>query len=294
MQIILLAAGTIALYSVSTLLIKAYQLKSGAGAIPLAFMNLISGNAVFLFFFLFCGFHFRFTPLSLSLSVLYGMMLWAYIALKVSAAKDGPLAIVSLAYVAGGVLVPALFGFVFLDEPVTFIKTISFVLIISSFVPLIIRQKSSMVFSFHFGFQCLMILLLNGVMICISKIVQLYSPEEYAIDYVALTFFFYYLAAIGIFGTKLPQISPNTFKSLFSGKSIIFASGIGLFNAAGSVFNYMLAGKMPASVQFPLVQSSLLVTVTVSSLFLFQEKPHYLTIISILTTILGIIILTFS
>lgn len=65
-----------------------------------------------------------------------------------------------------------------------------------------------------------------------------------------------------------------------------------IVNGIGSVLNYMLSFRIPASVQFPLTQSSMLVVVTVMSLILYQEKPDKATVLSLLISIASIVLIS--
>jgi drug/metabolite transporter (DMT)-like permease len=287
-----LALLTIGSFTTCTFFIKVYQMSAGHTVCRMIWMNLVLGNAVFVALFLLQGMRFRFTPLSLILAAAYGVMMWVYYTLKTYAAGEGPMAILSMSYVIGGVLIPALFGLLFLDEKLTAVKLISFILILAAFIPLIWDQKTSMVFSLKFILACCGLLVLNGVLLSIGKVAQLNSPPEYAVDYIALTYLFFYLTALVVFISRLRIFSKEDFPVMFRRKHLLFAGCAGLFNALGMVANYYLAFRIPASVQFPITQSSLLVTVTVGSLFLYLEKPRMSTIISLVLTIAGIALLS--
>lgn len=149
-----------------------------------------------------------------------------------------------------------------------------------------------MVFEFKFWIFCFLLLILNGTLMTVSKIAQLHSKPEYSIDYVTLYFFFSFLIACFLLAKNLRRPDQWELQKTINLRNILYAVAAGLLNGMGSVFNYMLSFRIPASVQFPLTQSSMLVVVTVMSLILYQEKPDKETILSLLISIASIVLIS--
>ena len=194
---VLLVLGTITMYCASTLAMKSYQVSAGPGHFQIAFMNVVLSGAVFVGFIAFKGFTLHYNTVTLILAIVFGVGLWVYNTLKIKAASCGPMAILSMSYVIGGVTIPALYGILVLGEPVILHKIAGILLIFLSFVPLLLKSRHQMVFTVKFWVLCILLLVLNGVLMTVSKVAQLNSQPEYSMDYVALYYFFFFQLAIG-------------------------------------------------------------------------------------------------
>ncbi|MBQ8751615.1 MAG: hypothetical protein IJZ13_00750 [Clostridia bacterium] len=289
---VLLVLGTITMYCASTLAMKSYQVSAGPGHFQIAFMNVVLSGAGFVGFIAFKGFTLHYNTVTLILAIVFGVGLWVYNTLKIKAASCGPMAILSMSYVIGGVTIPALYGILVLGELVILHKIAGILLIFLSFVPLLLKSRHQMVFTVKFWVLCILLLVLNGVLMTVSKVAQLNSQPEYSMDYVALYYFFFFLMAIGTMVKDLHRPDAYDLKVTLTLPHFLMAAAAGLFNAVGSVFNYLLSFRMPASVQFPLTQSSMLVVITVMSLILYREKPSRETILSLLITIASIVLIS--
>lgn len=292
MMTMLLVGLTIAAYCAATMMMKAYQVSVGPGHFQTAFMNISFSGAVFLAFIAARGFHLRHTALTLVLAVVFGTGMWIYSTIKIRAAGCGPMAIISMSYVIGGVTIPTLYGLIVLREPVIIHKLIGILLIFLSFLPLILKSRHQMVFSARFWIFCVLLLLLNGTLMTVSKVAQLRSDPSWSMDYVGLYYFFYFLVSVAAMGKELRHPDPHDLQSTVTLPHLLMAGAAGLCNAGGSVTNYMLSSYLPASVQFPLTQSSMLVVITVASLLLYREKPDRETILSLLITIVSIVLIS--
>ena len=289
---VLLLLGHIGMYCASSLFMKSYQVSAGPGHFQIAFMNVVLSGSVFVGFIAFKGFSLHYTWLTLTLAIVFGVGLWIYNTLKVKASSCGPMAILTMCVVIGGVTIPTLYGLIVLGEPVIPHKIIGILLISLSFVPLLLKSRHQMVFSFKFWLLCILLLLLNGTLTTISKVAQLNSEPVYSMDYVARYSFFFFLLAIGAMIKDLHRPDAYDLKITLTLPHFLMAAASGLFNAVGAVFNYLLSFHMPASIQFPLTQSALLVGITVMSLILYREKPNKETILSLLLTIASIVLIS--
>ena len=137
-----------------------------------------------------------------------------------------------------------------------------------------------------------MLLVLNGTLMTMSKIAQLNSDSKYSMDYVTLYFFFAFLSAGFLLAKNLHLPDQQELQKTMTLRNFAYAIASGLLNGIGSVLNYMLSFRIPASVQFPLTQSSMLVVVTVMSLILYQEKPDKATVLSLLISIASIVLIS--
>ncbi len=289
MSTVFWAVGTIGLFCINTMFIKAYQISAGIGRFQIAFMNAVSGCIVFISLIALKGFRLQYSLVTLLLAVGYGGFLWIFSSIKVVAAGCGPMTVLTMCCVMGGVLIPTIYGIAVLHERVTACKIIGISLVLFSFLPLLLKSKHQLYFSFKYIIRCVLLLLLNGSLFVVSKEAQLHSEPEYAIDYVALYYFFYFIVAFAVITQQLRHISAADVSVTVNLKNLVLAACIGLFNAGGSICNYRLSYYIPASVQFPLTQASMLVGVTIMSLILYHEKPKTEVVISLAMTSVAIV-----
>ncbi len=292
MLTVLLILGTIGLYSFSTLTMKAYQLSAGQEKLSVSFLNFVYSGAVFLAFIAAKGFRLHYTDITMLLAVAFGVGLMVYNSIKVKAASCGPMSILSMSYVIGGVTIPSLYGLIFLKEPIILHKIVGIFMVFLSFLPLLLKSRKQMVFQPKFFPLCFLLLALNGVLMTMYKIAQLHSDPQYSMDFVTLYFFFAFLAAACLLAKNLHLPNAETLQRVIKLRNVGWAIAAGLLNGLASVLNYMLSFRIPASVQFPLTQSSMLVVVTVMSLILYREKPDKATVLSLLISMVSIVLLS--
>lgn len=201
-------------------------------------------------------FQFSVTLFSVGLSVIYAgaCILMTYFSMKAFAVAN--LSVYSVFSMLGGMLLPFLLGVGFYNEKLTVFKLVCCGLIVVS-VLLNLRsgKQSKKAFLYYMA-----VFVLNGSVGVISKIHQSSQlPHTDSTGFMILSS----LASILISGIWL--LAKYKSIPLIKGKSLIYASGYGVFNGIGNLFLLISLANLPASVQYPLVTGGVMVFSTVIS-----------------------------
>ncbi len=202
------------------------------------------------------GFKIIFTPFSIALSVVYAAacILMTYFSMKAFAVAN--LSVYSVFSMLGGMLLPFLLGVGFYDEKLTVFKIICCVLIVVS-VLLNIKggKQSKKAFLYYMA-----VFVLNGGVGVISKIHQ---SSAYA--HTDSTGFMFLSSLAGIIISAIWLLIQYRKIPIIKGKSLLYASGYGIFNGLGNWFLLISLVNLPASVQYPLVTGGVMVFSTIIS-----------------------------
>ncbi len=201
-------------------------------------------------------FRFAVTLFSIGLSVVYASacILMTYFSMKAFAVAN--LSVYSVFSMLGGMLLPFLLGVGFYDEKLTLFKVVCCGLIaVSVLLNLKSGKQSKKAFLYYMA-----VFVLNGSVGVISKIHQSSAtPHTDSTGFMILSS----LASILISGVwllvkykKIPAVK---------GKSLLYASGYGVFNGVGNLFLLISLSQLPASVQYPLVTGGVMVFSTIIS-----------------------------
>lgn len=287
---IVLVLLTVLCFTAATVLVKVYQMNAGASRFPAAYFNLVYGGASFLLLLCLKGFRLDYSLNMLLLAAGVGGGMLVYNALKIRAVSLGPVAIVSMSYVLGGIFVPSAFGILFLKEPLTLTKGVALLLFVLSFVPIILAQRTSMKLSVKLVVCCIGLFLLDGVILTMSKVVQFFltSPLN-AQDYIALYSFFCFMLSLINMAPSAKQVQPEELSGTFTLRNFFLICFSGLFNTGANVLNIIIQYDLPTSITFPIVQAGTLLLNTLAILLIYREKPNKPTVISLLLLCAGIV-----
>ncbi|MBS7263079.1 MAG: hypothetical protein KIG36_05680 [Eubacteriales bacterium] len=291
----LLIFATIALFIGSNLLIKNFQTRVAVGRLQRNLYNVIAPAAAFLLLLLLKGGVLSFNVPTLLLAVCAGFAMYAYYSAKVLAVSIGPLALVSMFYVLGGVLLPALYGYVVSGEPFKVTGALGLALVCASFVPLVVAQRrvSTEKLSARFIVCGVILFVLNGAIGCMGKIAQSFSPDpSWSMDFIGLYYLTYFFISLIPMAKDMPRYSQEDVSRTLNVRNLLLLAGAGATNAVGAAFNFSLLFRLPVSLQYPVIQSSLMVGVTLLSFLLYREKPTRPTVVSLCLAVASIILLS--
>ncbi len=202
------------------------------------------------------GFKIIVTPFSLAFAILYAgaCILMTYFSMKAFAVAN--LSVYSVFSMLGGMLLPFLLGVGFYDEKLTIFKVVCCGLIVFSvLLNLKSGKQSKKAFLYYMA-----VFILNGGVGVISKIHQS-SPHPHTDS----TGFMFLSSAVSIVISGVWLLAKHKKIPLIKGKSLIYASGYGIFNGLGNWFLLLSLVHLPASVQYPLVTGGVMVFSTIIS-----------------------------
>lgn len=239
-----------------------------------------------------------YSPVSLWLAAAFAAVMVPYYTLGIKALSLGPLAVYSTFMMLGGMLLPFLFGILWLSETPTAGKVAGCVLLSAA----ILLQGLA---SGHGGrggptgrffLLCLAIFVINGMTGVIS---QTHAIEPQGVD--EWSFLFYSSTLTAAFAALLlaARLRPGRhsggegLRPLLSWRPLLLAAALSLCNHAGNLLILHAAPHVDASVQFPLISGGTIALSALAALLLFREKPSRLEAVAILGACLSTVLFAF-
>ena len=252
---LLVFAATI-LFALQFLFNQKFENEQGSGLQSALEFSFYKSIIIVVIMLLISGFRIVITPFSVELSVIYSAacILMTYFSMKAFAVAN--LSVYSVFSMLGGMLLPFLLGIGFFDEKLTPFKIVCCALIVFS-VLLNLRggKQSKKAFLYYMA-----VFILNGSVGVISKIHQSSS-----LPHTDSTGFMFISSAVSVIICGIWLLVQYRKIPLIKGKSLIYASGYGIFNGAGNWFLLISLAHLPASVQYPLVTGGVMVFSTIIS-----------------------------
>lgn len=264
-------------------LTKLYRGRAGTGLLSALLFNTAAGMISAFFFFCLNGFRISAGAYTIITALLLAAALFACNCLSIKAVGCGRMSVYSLFMMLGGMLLPFLYGVLFLNERVGVFRWLALALLIAALVvPCLERDRNKR--SGQFVALCIGVFLLNGAVSVISKAHQVSPQASSTYDFLIMTYLFQFgfgsiacaIAAICRRGKKeLPPGEEKTVKE-GGGKAALILLAVVVAYALDSSVGYMLqlsgAKTLPAVLLYPLITGG---TVVVSALFgrlFFKEK----------------------
>lgn len=281
----------------NTALTKIFQKNSESDLFHLAVYNLINAGIACVYFYAAAAFTIDINAPTVIYAVVYALIIVINISIQIIAMAQAPVSVVVLSTMAGGVLIPSLFGIIYFDEPLTVNLVISSILIIvAAVLPFMGKHTDKRKLSGLAAIVCGIMFFLNGASVVLM---QLYAKDKSVCDSTSM-FFLTNVAIVVICvivlrlfimkKTLLKKESMLEIHKAFDGKQkLTIASKTALANIA-SILQMIILAKMNAST-FAILNSSLsLIGATAVSALLFREKQKKSGIIAVGLAILAIII----
>ena len=274
---------------------KAYGLRRGDGAkTSLLFLTVTSylSSAITLIVTFFVGEGFRVTWYSLLMSGIMAALSSAYTVIGFKIMAIGDMSVFMMFLMLGGMLLPYLFGVIRLGEALSVWRVIGVILLALSMVfPVLARRRGKGGGGVLFVVLCLAVFLLNGMASIVTKThqINLYGMDVVnAPSYASLgnfmngTISLVCLLVLGLKG-RAGKPAKAAEKAGEDGAAALKPAKTGviallmLANAACNVAAYILqlfsAGKLPASMMYPMLTGGTVVLSAAAGWIFFGEKP---------------------
>ncbi|MBQ8027690.1 MAG: EamA family transporter [Clostridia bacterium] len=251
----LVFAATV-LFALQFLFNQKFETSRGSDLKSALEFTLYKNTVIVIMMLIISGFKIAVTPLSLVLSVIYAAacILMTYFSLKAFTVAN--LSVYSVFSMLGGMLLPFLLGVSFYNENLTGFKIVCCALIVVS-VLLNLKggKQSKKAFLYYMA-----VFVLNGSVGVISTIHQ-----NSSLPHTDSTGFMFLSSLAGIIISAIWLIAKYRKIPIIKGKSLLYASGYGIFNGIGNWLLLISLSNLPASVQYPLVTGGVMVFSTVIS-----------------------------
>lgn len=288
---VFLAVVTLALQFSAT---KLYQTKFGASIRASLSFTALCGISAALIFFCIGGFRLDFTPFSTFCAAGVALLCAGYTLVGFKVVSLGPMSVYTMFLMLGGMLLPYLYGMIFLEEAISIWRIIGILLLaLSLALPCVSSLKRGV--KPLYWLLCAVVFLMNGCVSILSKLHQIESFRETigATAFVTLSNLFnglFSLAALAVIvalsggrrasGKSSAGQAPD--KAPAARRLIPV---IALAAAAFSGFSYMLqligAANLPASVLYPMITGGSVVLTALAARIFFRETPDRLTLVSL-------------
>lgn len=262
---------------------KRYQLTEGTGMERGLRFNMYLGLATAVIFFILCGFKVAFSWFSLLMACAMSFCAAAYTILGFSVMKAGNMALYTLFLMSGGMILPYIYGVLFLNEKLTVLRIVGLLLI---FAAVVISNRSDRPISKKILILCVAIFVFNGFVSIVSKAHQV--AEGYAavnntefVLYTGLAKFFLSFVAL-LFCKKEQKIFTFSRKG-----SILLAMGSAVLSGIAYSIQLFSAKELPATVLYPMITGGAIIFSALIARVLFKEKPTKAQLISIVICFIG-------
>lgn len=278
------------LLAVDFALQKLYQKKQGTGVTAGLTFNAVIGLVTAIIFFFVNRFKVELSLYAIIMATCMSVCLLSYTILGFKVLKEGNMAFYTMFLMTGGMVVPYVWGLLFLDEPLSGLRIIGLVVII---VAIVLSNFNVAKSTPKIIALCVVIFFLNGGCSVSSKLCQ--TPSAYGVvrptDFVFLTGVIrFVLCSIALLISKRKETDKG---SLSIGEKVQFKQVIPIMvcSAVVSGVSYMLqligAANLPATVLYPIVSGGSIIFSTIAGMICFKEKPSVYQTIGVVLCFVG-------
>ncbi|MBQ8003959.1 MAG: hypothetical protein IJ299_02585 [Oscillospiraceae bacterium] len=283
------------LMTANTALTKLFQKTTPSGVFHMLVYNLINAAFACVFFWVSAGFKISVSIETIVYAVVYALIICINLSAQIFAFSRAPVSVVTLMTMAGGVLLPSVFGIIKFNEPLTLRLFFSSVLIIiAAVLPFAGKRGEKKAFSVSAAAVCLLMFVLSGLSVILLK---LYALDTRVCDSESM-FFLTNAAIVIICAAVLAIIRIKKGESGFFKKILRAYAPIHLLNIVSktalaniaSVLQVIILAEMAAST-FSVLNSALtLLGAGAVSTLLFREKQSVLSVAALALAAVAIVI----
>ncbi len=252
----ILVFGATVLFALQFLFNQRFEESRGSDLKSALEFTLYKSIVIVVMMLLISGFKIIVTPFSVVLAAVYAVACLLMTCFSLKAFTIANLSVYSVFSMLGGMLLPFLLGVGFYDERLTIFKVVCCgLIVVSVLLNLKSGQQSKKAFFYYMA-----VFVLNGGVGVISKIHQ--SSDNPHTD---STGFMFLSSLVCVVICSIWLLAKYKKIPVIKGKSLLFASGYGVFNGVGNWFLLISLIHLPASVQYPLVTGGVMVFSTIIS-----------------------------
>lgn len=267
-----LVLSSVVLLALNFIVVKIYQQKTDTSVKSRALFSVYASLCMFAFFFVANGFSLQISPYSLLNALVRAACAFAYVLIGYRVIAQGSMALYTLFLMSGGMLVPTVVGWLFLDEAVTPLRLLGVVLIVAA----ITLNNSGMTRPrLRVILWCVLIFLLNGLVSVFSKLHQIHTAYGAVgtTDYMLISAVFTMMMGLGTvcFPTKRESCAPPRPKR-YRWLALVIAAVSSVMDGLSSFLQLEGAKSLPASVLYPMVTGGSIVLTALFALLFFGER----------------------
>lgn len=240
------------------------------------------------FVLLFMSENLNFSPYTLILGILFGIVTLTQQLFNLYALEHGPFSYTSV-IISLSTLIPTISGAVFWNESISLTQLIGIALLIVCII-LSVTKDNNKSFNYKWLIYCMIAFVCTGLIGVMQKVHQTSDYKSEIDAFLVISFFvsFVFSSLFSVFLYKKHRSSVNdnnNIKSVLNPYPILAMIISGVFVAVNNKFNLYLSGVMDSAFFFPVVNGGGLILTSFAAIILFKEK---LTIKQILGIVIGI------
>ena len=286
----LMAMGSVALIALGFIIQKVYQRATDSSAKSSSAYSLISAALSLLFLIIMNGMTLEITAYSAINATLRALCGLAYTVIGFKIMKEGSVAYYMLFLMSGGMLLPAIYGWIFLREPVLPLHLIGVLIILFALVLSNLgeeKPKPKVIL------MCLMVFVLNGFVSIFSKLHQVCTDYEIVSTaaYAALGTLASLITSFGLLVFSNLKSSKKDNASLqnsrFNYKALLMIPIASVIGVISSLMQLECAKTLPASMLYPIITGGTVGLTGIFAAVLFKEKLSKRGLVGVILCVLG-------
>lgn len=296
MQYLMLTTAA-ALLGIDFALNKIYQRIYGTTPKASFFFNSLLGLLTAVVFFVIGGCSFDISLFSFLLAAMMAILSMSYSIIGFRLLKSGTMATYTLFLMTGGMLLPYVFGILFLEESVTVLRVFAVLFVLAGVV---LSNFSGEKIQLKQLGMCIAVFVLNGFTSIVSKVHQI--PSDFAsvsaAQFVALSGLFKFFVAGILFlifrkkqsGEQLPEPDGNAESGAAKrglSKAILLAVISSVVGGVSYLLQLVGAESVPATVLYPFISGGSIVFSSIVGVVVFREKLSVKMIVSLVLCVVG-------
>lgn len=273
---------------------KIYQLKYSKGIKSLFFFSAAVALTSCVLFWALNGFRVGFSTFSFIMAVLVAVVLTLNNIMSIVVVKYGEVSVYTVFMMLGGMILPFLYGVIFLNETPSVGSIVGIILlVVSLFLSVSDKLKSKADNAKLFALLCLAVFFLNGTVSILSKIHQI-SPKAIGTnDFLVWNYLASFVLSIILLAVSsavtakrnLPIMVHSGKKSVAIG--VLTFIIIAVIGSLGYLCQLLGAKNLPASVLYPIVSGGSIVLTAAAGKIFFGEKMPPIKLLSLSLTLIG-------
>lgn len=264
---------------------RLYQKKAGVSPEAGFGFNSVFGLFWAIIFFVVNGFKIDFSVYSFAMAAVMSTLVMVYNIIGFRFLKRGAMALYTLFLMSGGMLVPYIWGILFLGEPCTVLRTAAVLIIL---VGVVLANVSREKADFRLILMCAAVFLLNGFCSVVSKLHQIEVNFRCVntVDFVILNGIFKFIFG-GIIWVFARRKGENGESRPLRGEVLPIIAASAVVGGVSYILQLLSARSLPATVLYPFITGGSIVFSTLAGWLIFKDKLSKQLVLGIILCVIG-------
>ena len=292
----LMAVGSVVLIAFSFIIQKLYQKSTDSSAKSSSAYSLISAVLSLIFLLIMNGLTLEITAYSVINAAARAICGLAYTVIGFKIMEAGSVAYYMLFLMSGGMLLPAVYGWLFLSEPLLPPHLFGVVVIL---IALVLSNLGESKMKLGTAMMCALVFVLNGCVSILSKVHQVCTDYETVSTaaYTALGVIASLISSVGLLlfsyfkkpkGAKTLENENNSLqKCRFNYKALLLIPIASAIGVVSSVMQLESAKNLPASMLYPIITGGTVGLTGIFAALFFGEKLSKRGLVGVILCIVG-------